>query len=580
MRLQRWTLTAAACGLAISTQALAGPPASLDRVPGDAAVTVVIPNLQGFFDDMKTFGQAVMPADQMMEMNMGLAMAQAFLDMPGINSGGSAAAVIYVSEDEAYAGPPVVLLLPIGDFGQLRESVGALGSGPVYEANMGGNELYLKDVGGGFAAVGPLAELVQEFKGKAGNLGGHMSRIGASGEEVLEGNDITMIANLEILSPYIREAANQMKDQMGMMMMMAGPEAQQGQAAIDMLTGSMDAIAEDGQAGIVGLQMSPEGFSFDTGVQFQDGTASAKLLAEKGDTASLLDRLPAADFMFAYALDTGNAGVRTVFESLAAAAAEAGEQPTGISFMDMIKDATGIAGEMGSVPMMGAGLFSNMVTVTMTGDANSAVGAMKETLTAMDGQSAQGFKYITSFESGAAQIDGVDVSRFAMTMQPDGSGDGAAFGPAQMIMPMLFGPQGGPNGFIAAVDGAVVQTLSQNTPLMEKAISAVRNGGGLGTSDSVKMVAGRLPSNRIFEFYLSIDQVMNTVGPMAATFGALPGFERLDAMAPVGIGASIGDGGLVNRIHIPNEVIGWIVEFSQQMQADEFEGEDEFEPDF
>jgi len=174
----------------------------------------------------------------------------------------------------------------------------------------------------------------------------------------------------------------------------------------------------------------------------------------------------------------------------------------------------------------------------------------------------------------------VDVSRFAMTMQPDGSGDGAAFGPAQMIMPMLFGPQGGPNGFIAAVDGAVVQTLSQNTPLMEKAISAVRNGGGLGTSDSVKMVAGRLPSNRIFEFYLSIDQVMNTVGPMAATFGALPGFERLDAMAPVGIGASIGDGGLVNRIHIPNEVIGWIVEFSQQMQADEFEGEDEFEPDF
>jgi len=580
MRLQNWTLTAAACGLAISTQALAGPPASLDRVPGDAAVAVVIPNLQGLFDDLKTFGQAVVPADQTMQMNMGLAMAQTFLDMPGINAGGSAAAVMYVSEDEAFAAPPVVLLLPVGDFGQLRESVGAQGTGPVFEANMGGSELYLKDVGGGFAAVGPLAELVQEFKGKAGNLNGHMDRIGRSGEEVLEDNDITLIANLEILSPYIREAADQMKDQMGMMMMMAGPEAQQGQAFMDMMTSSMDSLAEDGQAGMLGVQMSPEGFSFDTGVQFQDGTESAQLLAEKGDTASLMDHLPGTDFMFAYALDTSNAGIQTVFDGFSAAAAEAGGQPQGMNFMEMLQGATGLAGEMGSVPMMGAGLFSNMVTLTMTKDAGSVVGTLKDGLAAINGQSAQGFMYNTSFESDAAEIDGVDVSRFAMTMQPDGSGDGAAFGPAQMLMPMLFGPQGGPNGFVAAVDGAVVQTLSQNTPLMEKAITAARNGGGLGSSDSLKMVAGRLPSNRIFEFYLSIDQVMNTVGPMAATFGALPGFERLDAMAPVGIGASIGDGGLVNRIHIPNEVIGWMVEFSKQMQADEFEGEDGFEPDF
>ncbi len=572
--MKQCTWIAASCGMAMTTLAFAGPPASLDRVPDDAAITVVIPNVQGFIDDMKNFGESVIPADQQLQMNMGLAMVQTFIDMPGMNGAGSAAAVVYMSEDTGPDSPPMVMLLPVSDFGQLREGVGALGSGPVYEANMGGNNVYLKDVGGGFAAVSPMPELVQEFKGDGGHVNGHMRRVGPSGEQVLEGNDITMIANLEILSPFIRQGATQMKDQMGMMMMMMGPQAQQAGPMLEMVTGLMDSLAEDGQAGLFGIQMSPEGVSFDTGLQFKEGSASAKRLASKGNTADMLNKLPSSEFLFAYAFDTGNPGISSILAELGQAAAAAEGAPGGINYLEMMKNATGVAGAMGSVPMMGAGIFSNMVTVTMTKDGAGVVETMKGALNAMNGQSAQGMKYSTTFDAGSTSISGVDVASYALSMQPDGSGDGGAVGAAQMVMPMLFGPNGGPNGYIASVDGVVVQTLSQNTPLMEKAINAARNGGGLGTNESVKTVAGRLPDSRIMEFYLSIDQVMNTVGPMAAMFGALPGFDRMDAMPPIGVGASIGDGGLVNRIHVPSQVMEWMVEFSQTMQADSFDGEE------
>lgn len=580
-RVKNWTRMAAVCGMAVSAAALGGPPESLDRVPPDAAVTWVIPNVQGFVNDAKAFGTAVVPQEQQLQMNMGLAMVQTFLDMPGMNPTGSAAAVMYVEENAAPDAPPMVVLLPVADFAQLREGVGAQGTGPVYEANMGGGAFFMKDVGGGFVAVGPMAELVQEFTGAAGNVNTHIERMGRSGEQVLEGNDITMIANLEVLAPFIREGAEQMKAQMGMMMAMAGPEAQQAQGALEMLTGMMDSLAEDGQSGLVGLQLSPAGLSLDTGVQFKGETASANLFAEQGDTGDLLSHVPASNFMFAYALDTGNAGVSKAFETLAGLAAAAAEQPAGMNYAEMMKDASGVAGVMGSVPLMGAGLLSNVVTLTKTGNAAAMVETMKTAMVSLNGQSAQGMKYITSFEPAATEIAGVEVSRFAMNMAPDGSGQAAAFGPAQMIMPMLFGPQGGPNGFIAAVDGAVVQTLSQNTPLMEQAIKAARDGGGLGSGEAFKTISGRLPENRVFEFYMSIDQVMNAVGPMAATFGAIPGFEPIAALPPVGVGTAIGEGGLVNRIHVPNEVLAWFVEFGQQMQQNEMGGEDEgFEPDF
>lgn len=571
--MKQWTLMTALSGMAMSTLVMAGPPASLDRVPDDAAIAVVIPNVQGFVDDVKNFGKAVVPAQQQLQMTMGLAMVQTFIDLPGMNGGGSAAAVIYMDENAAPGSPPMVMLLPVNDFAQLREGVGALGSGPVFEANMGGNSVYLKDIGGGFAAVGPMVELVQEFKGDGGHVNGHMRRMGMTGEQVIEGNDITMIANLEILSPFIREGTTQMKDQMGMMMMMLGPQAQQAGPVLAMMASAMDSLADDGQAGILGLQMSPEGVSFDTGLQFKKGTDSAKRLATKGNTSSMLDALPSSDFMFAYAFDTGNPGISSILADLGKAAGGDNAVPGGINYLDMMKNATGVAGAMGSVPMMGAGIFSNMVTLTMTKDGQGVINTMKGALDAINGQSAQGMKYTTSFDAGTTTIGGVDVAKYAMSMQPDGTGDGGSLGAAQMVMPMLFGPNGGPNGYIASVDGIVIQTLSQNTPLMEKAISSARNGGGLGTTESLKMIAGRLPDNRVMEFYLSIDQVMNTVGPMAAMFGALPGFERVETMAPIGIGTSIGDGGLINRIHVPNQVMEWMVKFGQSMQGDAFEDE-------
>lgn len=580
MRISKQWKIGLASGMAMCWSAVAAPPPALDRVPDDAAVTLVMPSAQQFVDDARALVNRVVPQAERENAMGGLDMLQGFVSMPGMNGAGSVAAVVYVSEEEAYDGPPMVLILPVSDFGQFRNAIGAEGTGPVFEGEMNGESMYLKDIGGGFAAVGAVPELVQEFAGDAGHLANHVKRLGAQGQTALGANDVTMIANLEILSPYIQMAGEQMQQQMGMIMMMAGEQGGQLQPALEMMSGLMSKLADEGQTAVIGAQIGDSGLSLDTGVQFKDGTESFNALMSKGNASKLLNKLPAMDFMFAYAVDSSHPGLAKFREHMSKMAEGSGQQMGGVSFMDMMKDAKGMTGAMGSVPMMGAGMFSNFVTVTVTDHPQETVDMVASTMKEMDGQTAQGLKYTTSFEKGATEIAGTKVSAYSMQMMPDGSAGGPQMGAASMIMPMLFGPSGGPTGYMAAVDGAVVQTMSQNTPLMEKAIKAAKSGEGLGANQALQAVAGHLPDGRFYEFYLSIDQVMNTVGPMAAMMGAMPGFEKVEKLTPIGFGASTSEGGLLNRIYVPNDVMTWISEFSAKMNsADEFGEEPEEDSD-
>lgn len=570
MRISRQVKIGLACGAAMCLSTVAAPPPALDRVPDNAAIAFVMPSVQSFVSDMRGFVNWVVPEAERADAAQGLDMFEGFLNIPGVNAAGSAAAVMYVNEDESFDGPPVVMLLPVSDFAQVREALSGQGAGPVYEAEINGESVFMKDVGGGFAAVGMIPELVQEFTGDAGHLPGHVQRLGSQGQSALEANDITMIANLEALAPVIRMAGEQMKQQMGMVMMMMGPQATQVQPMLEMVSGMMTRMADDGRSAVLGAQVAEAGISFDAGVQFKDGTDSFAMFSEKGSASGLLNRLPSSDFMFAYALDTAHPGVARLVEQMVRMSEAAGGGLGGLSFTDMMKNAKGMAGAMGSVPMMGAGLFSNFVTVTVTDDPGKTIGVMESAMKQINGKSMEGLKYATEWQSGATEIGGTSVSSYSMRMMPDGSEQGLQIAAAAMVFPMLFGPAGGPSGYMAAVDGAVVQTMSQNTPLMEKAIKAAREAKGLGTSESVAKVGRQLPPGRVFELYFSVDQMMNTVGPMAAMMGAMPGFEKVDRLTPIGIGTATGQGGMLSRLYLPGDVITWAMDFSQKMQGDAF----------
>ncbi len=571
MRMSKQVMIGLASGMAMCWSAVAAPPPALDRVPDDAAVAFVMPSMQGLVTDLRSFVDRVVSEAERADALAGLDMFNGILNMPGMNAGGSAAAVMYVDQDDGMGTPPIVLVIPVSDFSQLRESMTAEGEGPVYEGQINGESVYMKDIGGGFAAAGPMPELVQEFSGQAGHLAGHVERLGMQGQASLGANDMVMIANLEILSPYIKMAGEQMQQQMAMIMTMAGPQAAQMQPMMEMASGLMTRLADEGRTAVVGAQIDEKGVSFDSGVQFKDGTESFTMLADGGKASGLLNRLPGSDFMFAYALDASHTGVAKAFEHLAKMSEQAGGGVKGVSFLEMVQHAKGMAGAMGSVPMMGAGLFSNFVTVTLTDEAGQTLQTMGSAVREANGQSAQGLKYTTAWEDAAAEIAGVKVSSYSMQMMPDGSPESQQMAPMMMIMPTLFGPNGGPNGYMAAVDGAVVQTMSQNTPLMEKAIKAAKDGNGLGSGEAIKAVGGHLPDNRVFEVYLSVDQVMNTVGPMAAMFGAMPNFEKVDKLTPIGFGTATGQGGMLNRVYVPNDVLSWFVKFADQMDSGEFE---------
>ncbi len=571
MRVCQQLMMMVCSGSACVSMVFAAPPPALDRVPADAPVTIVISNLQEFLNETKSFGRSILPPDQVLQMNMGLALAQTFLDMPGMNANGSAVAVIHTNDQDAFFGPPIVVVLPVTDFKQVREALGATGTGTVLEADINNNPVYMRDLGGGFMAVGPFAELVQEFSGTAGNLGTHTSMLGRNGERVLADSDFTVIVNLEQMAPQIREGAEQMRQQMDMVMMMAGDQAAQMRPMLDMMNGAMTALANDGKAFAFGAQMDTSGLTFHTGLNFKDGSGGAAFFSNAGSTGTMLDKVPGTNFLFAYALDAGNASLQKLFSDMAKIS-QAMPGMGGMDFASMVASSKGMAGAVGTVPMMGAGLFSNTITLTQSNDAKSVLANMKKLMTDMDGQSIEGMKYAITWEDKASSVAGVDISRYGVAMQPDGTGDGA-FGPAAMVLPMLFGPSGGPNGFMAVVDGMIIQTMSQNTPLMEKAIESARTGGGIGSNAALRAVTAKLPENRVLEVYIGIDQIMNTAGPMAATFGVLPAFEPMPAMAPIGMGMSMGNNGMQTSIHMPLDVIKGVMKIANDMQNTGFDEE-------
>tara|TARA_R110000782_G_scaffold102483_2_gene189478 strand:- start:857 stop:2617 length:1761 start_codon:yes stop_codon:yes gene_type:complete len=545
--------------------AIAAPPAVLDRVPANADVVIAVQQVNDFLADLdqinRVLGQNANPG-----LNFATAMVRG---MPGMDLDGSAVFVIDLPADPNGMDQPVVVaLLPVKDFEALtqgREAVDGVVQLPLPDA-----EVFARDLGGGHVAVSDNADAVRAFDATKGRLKDHTARVGGAGGRLVSGSEVSIIANADALRPMLDAGLAGMREQGQMVALMGGEQAA---VSFNSLTSLVTAAVRDLNAGVLGLTITDAGMTYDMAMQFKPDSESAAYFAAKGSTAGLLEKLPSQRYMFAAALDTSaptfakiaqgvEAWTNALPEEMRQQASNFGQ----VSLTDLSRLSTGTSFVMGTPPgLMGGGLFSNTTQYIRSADPTAYTVAVVESLNTANGQSAQGVTLSTSVTPKAITVDDTAMTAYGVTMQmdPQAMGGGMGMGAVDptMVTQMIFGPTGGPAGYIATVDGGVVQTLSQGPDLTRRAVAAAKAGAGLGTDERVKRVGANLQEGRFAEIYIGVDEIMNTVGPTLMMFGALPDFQPMDAIDPIGLSLAADSGGFAGRIHLPMSAIKAISTF-------------------
>ena len=559
---------ALACGLA------AAAPQALDHVPEDAAVVVGVRNVGDLLADMDR-ANILMGDRGSPELGFMTTMVRG---MPGLNLEGSAAFVM-----SAPGGMPdadnMVIILPVTDFAAFTQ--GGDPAGGVTAVNIGPGPAFAKPLGEGFAAIGQHDSVVREFKGEAGRLAAHARRLGASGRAIADTADITIVADVDPFRDQLLQGMQQMQQQAMMFAAMSGAGQEAG-APINAMVEMLRGYVRDAGAGVLGVTYDDAGFAFDMGVQFSEGTESAEAFDHTGDASTLLSRVPAGPFYAAFAMDTrGKAAARLFGQLGAMQPAGQGQMPGQPGMAEILEHATGAAGVIGTSPaMMSAGMLSKYVTYTRTNDANAYAEVITGALAEADGQSTQGMNLTTTVQKNATTIAGVPVDAYGMKMSMGEDAGGMGMMNPQMMLSMLFGPSQGPEGYIARLDSGVIQTMSKDSALTEKAIGAAKNANGLGTDAAIRRVASKLPAGRFFEGYLAVDQVYNAAGPILMMTGVVQNADAIPPMPPAAFGASSIGGGLHGRLFVPSEVIAKSLELapkSQPVFQDDWDDENDWD---
>lgn len=566
---------------AMAVSAAAGAPACLSMVPEGTDAVVVMPDLGELLADMNTvntmLGERGAP-----EL---LFMTSMVRGMPGLDLEGSAAVVIDIDEADPRNEPDAVVLLPVSDFAALTQGRDA--ENGVVPFDMGGGPtMYFRDLGSGYAAMSNNAASVKAFE-KASHDPEAVSRmLGTAGLRGAESNDLFVMLNLDSVRPMLMEGMESLEAQGEMLELMMGPEAAK---SFDAMLNVYRTAASDGQSVLSGLNFDEGvGFSADFGVQFKGGSASAAKFNNEGKAGEYISKIPQMDFLFAVAFDLSGEGLRSMLSGYGSMmqGMDTSGAMGGLDFEKMMTMYDGGAMVMGaSDAMMMQGIFSSALFYGASENPGEIVDVMRTMYDNMGDMNQPGLTMTGSMSAEPTQIAGVEVYEHTMRMELDpammGGGGGMGQPNPQMMMQMMYGPNMGPSGYLAEVDGGVVMTMSKNEALLTRAVEATRGEGALSADGGIAAASKMLPENRVMEMYVGVDHIMNMVGPMAMMFGAIPEFQPVGSLTPIAMGMTADGGAVMMRTVVPTATFQAIKAMIPAdamgggQDWDEFEDEDE-----
>ncbi|MBX3383590.1 MAG: hypothetical protein KF864_08785 [Phycisphaeraceae bacterium] len=568
-------MTAAAVVLLVGTaRSLADIPAAMDRVPESISGAVFVHNLERAVANMNRLA-ALFPQEEGEEDGSPLTMAKKLLDTPGLNKSGSLAVALFPGEGEM-GGPPAVMLVPVSDYAAFATALGAAGTDGVQTVNIDGAENFIKNCDG-FAALSNQRDLVEGFAGKPGNAEKHRAMLGPVGQRVCDSSDVMIIGNVTNLRDALTEGAEQFKNQAEQALMMAGPQGAGAMEGMKVVEALLEGFKRDGSAGVLGISMTDKGLVIDIGSQFKAGSEVAGFFSSKGNSGTLLGRIPNQPFYFAGAVDLSAPGIRTMMSNATKMMGQ--DNNAGVaSAMQNLDKMSGMAGVLGASPaaMMGGGVFVNSVLYTASNDSTSLLKASADQLTKLDGRKEGPVTTKVTYRGNAAEINGTKVDTWTMAMDFDPNDPMGM--QAQMMTSMLFG-QGGLSGMNAAVDGGVVTVYSQNTPLMTSALASARGGEGLAQNAILRDTQASLPADRTFEFYIGVKPLLDAFLGFAAMMGGAPEMKVPAQISPIALAGTTDSGGMTVRIFMPMDTMQTLADIARQMRdADDFD-DDDFDDD-
>lgn len=543
-------------GMVMSSVAIAVPPA-LDRVPIDAAAVMVVPSLARLGEAIEGMGgQFGMPMDA----EDGPGKLLEMLEWPGIDANGSAAiAILGEGEELDFGGDqgPVVAIVPVTDYQAFVTRLGGEGAG-LEKLEIDGEDVFIKSLGDGFAAMGPLEEIVSAFEGRPGQGAAHEARAGAAASRMLEQDDVVMLVNVERLRPMLEQAMQNAGDQAEM--------AGQGEAFAG-VQGFVSTFLNDAGGGAIGMDYGDHGVVVDLSAQFKDGSTWAQYANVKANASPMLGRIPAKAYLFAFAMDLTSPALKGMFRDGMKAMDAEGDQAQTSIIMSSIDKTDGVAMVVGTSPagLMGGGLLLNSSSYIHTSDAAGYLANVKKIYADLNGKTLNDVTYQSTYKSASGDVGGKKVDEWSLRMKMDPNAENA--GQAQQMQMMIFGPAGGPGGYIAPAGQGVVMTYGKNSAVMQEAMQAAEGGAGFGGDAGVTAVASRMPSNRVFEAYVGVKGIMDMVMPFLGMMIGPVEFEVPASMPPIGLGGSVSDGGMHMAVVVPADVLNMVRDLGKAMEA-------------
>jgi len=186
----------------------------------------------------------------------------------------------------------------------------------------------------------------------------------------------------------------------------------------------------------------------------------------------------------------------------------------------------------------------------------------RQSIREADGQAMAGVRFETGYDRGAIEIDGVRVDGYSKKMTYEGKGPGAGsplaqspFADPTVIMSLLYGPGGGPSGYVAQRGGGVYVTGGKNSELLAASFKAADGRTRLTGNALLRSVMDRMPEGRNTEAYLNLNAVLETVLSFAQMVGGALELPEIPEMPPIGASTLVKGGGVMFRVHVPMPVI-------------------------
>lgn len=548
-------LGAAAAFGTLLAPALGALPAIFDRVPAEAVLVVTTKNLQDVDAGVSQLLASVeLPA---------LATPSELLRRAGLGEGIDMTrplAIALMPGDMGADMPPAIALLPTTNFDAMMEAFNATAADGIYSIQIAtGETLFVRQGAGGYAIVSPMRELAMAADGRVGNMKSHEADLGVVGAELAQASHVVAVVKKPLLDMLQQQIGPMMREQAGMAMMMGGGvDAQQMEEQLKKSQEFIESMLRDGRSFVFGMQAGATGLTIDTAMDFETESEFGAMFSASGNSASFMKRLPNQPFMLAFGADYTAPVVRKIVKAMAQM--NQGMIP---GFAEQMEKLNGQSAAMFVSPggIMG-GLLANTLMYSATADPKGMMEAIRES-TAKVNEAVPMMKM--TYQQDAAQVDGVSVDAWSMTMGMGAEADPFAGGMMGQMTTMLFGP-GGMGGYYAPGKRGVYQTLSKNSLLVSAALKSEEGVDSIMENRGLSMVAERLPKNRTVEAYVGVHAILKQGLQLAAMFGAPFQVELPGQLPPVGMAMTTDRAAVRAVTFVPAPVIKTVGQVAMQAE--------------